>query len=150
MTTEVTRLESPDVLAYELAIAAPPQVVWRFWVDPAWIVRWMGDIATLDPRPGGLFRLEYRSGDIARGAYLEVDEPRRLVLSWGWEAEGDPTPPGASRIEVELDPIEDGAGTRLTLRHAGLPAPSRESHHEGWNHFLARLAEAVRTPDQGA
>jgi uncharacterized protein YndB with AHSA1/START domain len=143
MTTELLRRESGDALAYELEIAAPPELVWRFWVDPARLVRWMGDVATLEPRPGGTFRLEYRSGDIARGECVEVDEPRRLVLTWGWEADGDPTPPGSSRIEVDLEPSDGGAATRLRLRHSGLPFESRAGHDEGWAHFLARLAEAA-------
>ncbi len=146
MTTGVRPLdagEAGDTLGYELDIAAPPAVVWRFWTDPALLVRWMGDIATLEPQPGGLFRLEYRSGDIARGEYAVLDEPRRLVVTWGWEAEGDPTPPGSSRIEVDLEARNGGAETRLRLRHSGLPAASRGGHDEGWRHFLAQLGEAA-------
>lgn len=143
MTTEITSIDALEGLGYELRIDAPPAVVWRFWVDPDSIVRWMGDVATLDPRPGGLFRLEYRSGDVARGEYVEIAEPRRLVVTWGWEAEGDPTPPGSSRIEVELEPVDDGAGTLLRLRHVGLPDESRGGHDEGWRHFLPQLAGAA-------
>ncbi len=143
MTTEIRPVEAGDALGYELDIAASPAVVWSFWTDPERLVRWMGDVATLDPRPGGLFRLEYRSGDVARGEYLELQEPRRLVLTWGWEADGDPTPPGSSRIEVELEPLDGGSATRLRLRHTGLPKASRSGHDEGWRHFLGRLDDAA-------
>lgn len=143
MTTEITSIDAPESLGYELRIEAPPEVVWRFWVEPDSIVRWMGDVATLDPRPGGVFRLEYKSGDVAAGAYVELDEPHRLVLTWGWEAEGDPTPPGSSRIEVDLESVDGGTATCLRLRHAGLPAPSRAGHDEGWRYFLPRLDDAV-------
>jgi uncharacterized protein YndB with AHSA1/START domain len=143
MTTEIRPLQAGDALGYELDIGATPATVWSFWTDPEKLVRWMGDVATLDPRPGGQFRLEYKSGDIARGEYVELDEPRRLVVTWGWEAEGDPTPPGSSRIEVDLEPLDDGTGTRLTLRHSGLPSASSAGHDEGWRHFLDRLAGAV-------
>jgi uncharacterized protein YndB with AHSA1/START domain len=142
MTTEIVAIEAGEGLGYELQIAAPPELVWRFWVEPERLVRWMGDVASLDPRPGGMFRLEYRSGDVALGTYVELDEPSRLVFSWGWEADGDPVPPGASRIEVDLTPIDGGAGTRLRLRHLGLPTASRHGHDEGWHYFLPRLAEA--------
>ncbi len=141
MTTEIRPLQAGDALGYEVEIAAPPATVWSFWTDPEKLVRWMGDIATLEPRPGGLFRLEYKSGDIARGEYVELDEPRRLVLTWGWEAEGDPTPPGSSRIEVDLEAANGGEATLLRLRHSGLPGASSPGHDEGWRHFLARLAE---------
>ena len=147
MTSGITSIDAPDGLGYELRIDAPPEVVWRLWVEPQRIVRWMGDVATLDPRPGGMFRLEYKSGDVARGEYVELAEPRRLVVTWGWEAEDDPTPPGSSRIEVELEPVDDGAGTLLRLRHTGLPAASRDGHDEGWRYFLAQLAGAVESSD---
>ncbi len=146
MTTEIRQLAAGDALGYELEIGAPPEVVWSFWTDPERLVRWMGDSATLEPRPGGLFRLEYKSGDIARGAFVEVEAPRRLVLTWGWEAEGDPTPPGSSRIEVDLDPVDGGDRTRLRLRHSGLPNESRAGHDEGWRHFLGQLAAAGSHP----
>ena len=42
----------------ELAIDAPPEAVWEFLVDPDKAVRWMGQKATFEPRPGGLYRVE--------------------------------------------------------------------------------------------
>ena len=143
MTTEIRAAAADDMLTYELEIAAPPELVWRFWTEPDRLVRWMGDVATLEPRPGGTFRLEYRSGDVAAGSYVELVPPRRLVFTWGWEAAGDPVPSGASTIEVDLAPLADGAATLLRLRHLGLPADSRGGHDEGWRYFLGRLAEAA-------
>lgn len=141
--TEIRAATTPDALAYELRIEAPPRDVFAYWVDPQRMTRWMGKVATLDARPGGTFRLDYGNGDVAAGTYLEVDEPRRVVLTWGWEAPGDPVPPGASRIEVDLEGVEEGSATILRLRHTGLPGDSRSSHDEGWNHFLASLAAAI-------
>ena len=64
MTTEITSIDAPDGLGYELRIDAPPEVVWRFWVEPDRMVRWMGKVATLEPRPGGIFRIDYGQGDV--------------------------------------------------------------------------------------
>src|SRR4029078_637948 len=36
------------------------------------------------------------------------EPPRRIVLTWGWDAPGDATPPGASRVEVDFVPDGDG------------------------------------------
>ena len=72
---------------------------------------------------------------------MEVLPSRRVVISWGWEAEGAAVPSGASLVEIELTP--DGDGTRLWLRHSGLPGDEATSHAEGWDHFLPRLADAV-------
>ena len=113
-----------------------------YFTDPVRMVRWMGRTAELDPTPGGTFRIDYNGADIASGTFVEVDPPRRLVLTWGWEAPGDATPPGSSTVEITLEP--DGAGgTRLRLRHSGLRREAIDGHAEGWDQFLPGLATAV-------
>jgi uncharacterized protein YndB with AHSA1/START domain len=42
----------------EIAIAASPETVWEFLVQPEKATRWMGQAAALDPRPGGEYRVE--------------------------------------------------------------------------------------------
>ena len=88
----------------------------RFLDEPHRIVEWMARTATFEPRPGGAFRLDYNGSDIASGEVLEIDRPRRLVLSWGWEAPGDATPPGASRVEVTLSPTATERSSASSLR----------------------------------
>ena len=72
---------------------------------------------------------------------MEVDPPSRIVLTWGWEAPGDATPPGASTVEVDFTP--DGDGTILRLRHSGLVDEAVAGHAEGWDQFLAALVAAA-------
>jgi uncharacterized protein YndB with AHSA1/START domain len=129
------------VIDREIRVRARPETVFSFWTDPSKMARWMGREVRLDPRPGGELRIDYNGSDIARGAFVEVDPPRRIVLTWGWEAPGDPTPPGASTVDVEFVP--DGDGTIVRLRHSGLATEAIDGHAEGWDHFLERLAEAV-------
>lgn len=143
MTTEIATIEAPDGLGYELQVEAPPALVWSFFVDPDRIVRWMGSVATLQPRPGGVFRIDYGQGDTVGGEYVEVDEPRRIVFTWGWETGEDVVQPGGSRVEVDLEPIDGGTATVVRLRHLGLDEEGRRSHDEGWRYFLPRLVEAV-------
>ena len=130
-----------QVIEREVRIAAPPETVFTFWTDPARVARWMGRDIRLDPQPGGEFRIDYNGSDIARGAFVAVEPPSRIVLTWGWEAPGDVTPPGASIVEVDLVP--DGDGTILRLRHSGLLAEAVSGHAEGWDHFLSSLVVAV-------
>jgi uncharacterized protein YndB with AHSA1/START domain len=138
--TDNATLET-GVIEREVRIAARPETVFAFWTEPDRIVQWMGRTVTMDTRPGGAFRLDYNGSDIARGEVLEIDPPRRLVLSWGWEAAGDETPPGTSRVEVVL--TADGDGTILRLRHSGLVAAAVSGHAEGWDQFLPGLVTAV-------
>jgi uncharacterized protein YndB with AHSA1/START domain len=144
-TTETTAVER------EVTIDASPETVWEFLVDPAKATRWMGSQATLDARPGGEYRVDVIAGHVASGEFVEVDRPRRLVWTFGWEPEesgSNPVSPGSSTIEVELEP--SGDGTLLRFRHRGLPgAEAVQAHGIGWDHYLARLATAARGDDPG-
>ena len=144
-TTEITSI------VREIEIDASPETVWQFFVDPERATRWMGQIATLDPRPGGEYRVDVIPGHTASGEFVELDPPQRLVQTWGWEPGKDgpsSVPPGSSTIEIELVP--DGDGTTLRFSHRGLPsAEATQSHARGWDHYLERLAVAARGDDPG-
>jgi uncharacterized protein YndB with AHSA1/START domain len=109
----------------------------------------MGRSASFDPQPGGEYRVEVLSGNVAVGEFVELDPPHRLVWTWGWEP-GSPSPvaPGSSTVEVELVP--EGDGTRLRFTHSGLPdADAAQKHAHGWDHYLERLAIVARCDDPG-
>lgn len=135
----------------EVTIDAGPETVWEFLVDPEKMSRWMGSGATLDPRPGGDYRVDVIDGHVASGEFVELDRPRRLVYTFGWEPEGEspnPVGPGSTTIEIELEPAGDG--TRLTFRHTGLPgAEAAGMHAHGWDHYLQRLVVAAGGGDPG-
>jgi uncharacterized protein YndB with AHSA1/START domain len=138
---EGSTLATEGVIDREIRIEARPETVFEFWTDPAKMARWMGRDIELDPRPGGDFRIDYNGSDIASGRYVDVDPPSRIVMTWGWEAPGDATPPGTSTVEVSFVP--DGEGTIVRLRHSGLVADAVAGHREGWDHFLAQLVAAA-------
>ena len=89
-------------LEREIAIAASPETVWEFLVDAEKAARWMGQTVTSDPRPGGAYRMEVIPGHVASGEFMELDRPRRLVYTWGWE----PAPDGSP------NPVPSGAGSQ--------------------------------------
>jgi uncharacterized protein YndB with AHSA1/START domain len=134
-------------ITQEIRIAAHPETVFAFLTDPDKILRWKGKSATVDPRPGGIYRVDVDGRHIARGEYVEVVPNRRVVFTWGWEDEGNPVPPGSSTVEITLVP--DGDGTILRLVHRGLPEGAREPHAQGWAHYLDRLAVAASGHDPG-
>jgi uncharacterized protein YndB with AHSA1/START domain len=132
-----------------ITIAASPETVWGFLIDPEKAVRWMGQAASFDPRPGGHYRVDVLPGNVASGEFVEIDPPHRLVYTWGWEAgSSSPIPPGSTTVEFELIPVREGTLVRLT--HRDLPdATAAASHAHGWEHYLARLAVTAAGADPG-
>ena len=140
------------VIERELTIAASPETIWELLVDPEKQQRWMGQDVTCDLRPGGAYRMEIIPTHIASGEFVEVDPPRRLVYTWGWEpregADPNPVPPGSSTVEIELVP--EGDATRLRFTHRDLPSvDAAESHGHGWDHYLGRLKVTAEGGDPG-
>ena len=105
----------------------------------------MGDRAIVDPRPGGQFTLFFGNTSV-EGRYLELDPPRRVVITWG-RGGSETFPPHASTLEVTLVP--EGEGTRVTIVHSGLPEAEAPPHAEGWRYYLERLATVAEGADPG-
>lgn len=138
-------------------IAARPSVVWGLLVTPEGLRRWIGPdagpvlVAEADPRIGGGFRLRFRMEDgsehEARGTYVAVEPPTRLVMSWLWLGEEDEG--GTSEVEIRLRPVDDGTELAFTHRRLSSKA-SRDGHVEGWTGSLDKLAAAVAADDAPA
>lgn len=133
----------PITVEQTVAIAAPPESVWSFWTDPGRLVEWWGVEAELDPAPGGRFRVVMGEGPVMLGAFLELDPPRRLVFSFGWEhnAPGQALAPGSTTVEVTLTPVDDG--TVVVLRHSEMPPSHAADHAKGWAYFVGERLPAA-------
>lgn len=126
----------------EIRIAAAPEDVFSYFTDAEKLIVWKAATAELDARPGGLFRMDITGrGDVARGEYIEIVPPHRVVFTWGWESGDTPAPQTPSVVEVTLSP--DGDGTLLRLVHRGVPEKIRNRSAEGWDHYLPRLGLAA-------
>jgi len=124
----------------------------------------MGSEATLEPVPGGAYRIQMPDGFAAAGEFLQVTRPHRVVFTWGFADDGaaqrtkhqqaettgaSAMPPGSTRVTVTLED-EDG-GTLLVLRHENLPNPDlHQGHIIAWNTYLPRLAARLAGDDPGA
>ena len=143
----VSMAHEPEEIVREVRIAASPETVFPYFTDADKLVVWKAAGAELDARPGGVFRMDVTGrGDVARGQYVELDPPRRMVFTWEWE-QGAATQPARSVVEVTLSP--DGDGTLLRLVHRGVPEEIRRGSAAGWAHYLARLALAAGGHDPG-
>lgn len=141
-----------EAVEREVRIAARPETVFEFLVDPEKQVLWMGRRAELDARPGGIYRVEINDQAVARGEFVEIVPPSKVLVSFGWEGQeagrGEHgVPPGSSRVEVTLEP--DGDGTLVRLRHYDLPEQARDMHGQGWELYLGRFATAASGGDPG-
>jgi len=138
------------VIERQIFVAASPETVFGFLTDSVLMSEWIGVSQQVDARPGGLLRIQFSRGDVARGHYVESVPHRRVAFTWGWEQghEGQNPKltvlsPGASLVEIDHEP-KDG-GTIVHLRHSYVPKDIAQRHGERWSHYLARLAAAAST-----
>ena len=145
MAAEQSKTEG--LIEHEVRVAASPDTVFEYFTDPAKMVMWMGIEATLDPRPGGVCRINPSGQAVMLGEFVEVDRPRRVVFTWGWETAQFKTPPQSTLVEVSLTPV--GEETIVRLAHRQLPREVVALHRAGWDHYLARLSIAACGGDPG-
>ncbi len=135
-----------DVVVVEVRVAAPPAAVYRYLTDGDRWARWQGESATIDPAPGGIFLMNMADGRTARGQFVELDQDRRVVFTWGW-VDVPGIPPGSTTVQIDL--LADGDGTLIRLTHHGLPPEQLPLHRVGWEHYLPRLGTAAEDGDPG-
>lgn len=124
-----------------------PQEVFELWTVPEKLKLWWPPEATVDLRPGGTYQFSWpKQGWTLRGTYTSLDPGRSLAFSWTWDHEKADT----KQVTVRLSEIQDG-GTEVQLEHGpyeAVPADEelRQSHREGWTHFLGRLVALPTGP----
>lgn len=129
-------------------VDGPQEEVFEHFTVAEKLVRWHGVEARIEARPGGVWWCRFEDGSIVSGEILELDPPRRLVFTWGFEVPspnpglGSQTPAGRSRVEVVLH-SSGGGRTHVRLRHQGFV--DGDSVGRGWTHFLARLSVILKS-----
>jgi uncharacterized protein YndB with AHSA1/START domain len=155
---------APNEIVITRVFDAPCKLVWQAWTDPEQVVRWWGPkdftspACKIDFRVGGKYVFCLRSPDgrdfWSTGIYQEIVELERIVCTDSFaDPEGNVVP--ASYYDMgDETPLETlisltfealGSKTRLTLRHAGLPAGEMgEGAEAGWNQSLDKLAASLK------
>jgi len=123
---------------------ASPERVFDAWLDPETAGQWLfatptGQMVKVEiaPRVGGRFVIvERRDGEDAEhtGEFLEIDRPRRLVMTFGVPKYSA----NVTKVTVEITP--SGAGCDLTLTSDNLDAEYVERTKQGWAMILDNLA----------
>lgn len=143
------------------AIAASPAAVYRAWVDPDALARWLPPagmacrIDVFEPRPGGQFRmvltyLDPADGhhgksadgeDAVEGRFVAL-EPNRLIVQDIVFRSDDPAFAGTMRMTWTL--ASAGAGTEVTITAENVPSGiTVEDHAAGLAASLENLAAFV-------
>ena len=122
-------------LISEQWIRAPKSAVFDFLVDVEKLGRWLGQFEAA-PAVGEGFVLAIGPEHVARGTFVSIEPEDRVVFSWGWDHAPE-VPPGSTTVTITLTDHE--GGTRVVLRHDGLPMGPEDQHAVGWKACLAGL-----------
>lgn len=154
--------KSPPVAAVrvERVISAPPGDVYRAWLDPELLQRWMApgsftaERVEVDARVGGRFSVwHFEDGAHAGGFEAEILElvpDRRIVFRWGFVGpKRNDGPVYDSLLTITLNPGPRGT-TALTLLHEKLDDLAAAmpdivgSVQAGWEMVVEKLAALLR------
>jgi uncharacterized protein YndB with AHSA1/START domain len=150
-----------DTATHEITITrvfdAPPELVYRMFVDPDQLCQWFGPVGfsvpcesvQIDARPGGFQRLVMISDDDPTfkspidATFSEVVENELLVGHQ--DVEGIPGTTGTVRLRLRLEFHEEPGGkTRLELRQGPFTAQQGQDTTTGWESSFTKLDLLLR------
>ena len=142
------------VIRIERTIPASPSEVYRAWLDPDLVRRWMapGSFAAtqveIDARVGGHYRIWHSDSGAAAGGFeselLELVPDERIVLRWGFAGPDRASGPVFDSL-LTITLAEQASGTALTLVHERLDDLAAAMPHvaqnveAGWVDVLGQL-----------
>lgn len=124
---------------------ASPERLYDFWTRADLLRLWWPQEAVVDARLGGEYRLSWpKMGWVLRGRYTQVRPCTALDFTWRWEHETEDL---TRDVALTIMPLGE-RGSRLTLVHSPYAdgpeeAAQRQSHLDGWTHFLGRLSDVL-------
>lgn len=155
--------ESTQEVVISRLIAAPRQLVFDAWTDPAKLVQWSApdgctlEYFSIDVRPGGSFHHQIKTPTgftcICKGEYDEIVPAERIAYTmWFADRAGNFVEPGEVKMDVDwprktsviVTFVDEDGGTRLTLRQTlSLSIAKRTGAYPSWLQMLERLAGLV-------
>lgn len=132
---------------YVTYIRTTPEKLWEALLQPEFTRQyWFGVVHECDWRPGSPWKLVFSDGRVAdAGTVVEIDPPRRLVLSWRNEFRPELKEEGFSRATITLEPA--GATVKLTILHEIDRDGSQfiAAVSTGWPMLLSNLKSLLET-----
>src|SRR5512137_200584 len=136
-----------SVVRLHRVLRAPPERVYRAFLDPDAMVKWLpphgytGKVHHMDARVGGSHRMSFTnfstgSSHAFGGRYVELTPHERIRYTDQFD---DPAMPGEMQVTISLAAV--ACGTELTITQEGIPAAiPLEFCYLGWQESLSLLA----------
>jgi len=132
---------------YVTYIRTTPEKLWRALTEPEFTRKfWVDTVQECEWKLGASWTLRVPDGRAAdTGEVVEIDPPRRLVLSWQNHLFPEMTAEGFTRMTYELE--AKGETVKLTLTHTMDKRDSKtiKAVSNGWPHLLASLKSLLET-----
>jgi uncharacterized protein YndB with AHSA1/START domain len=132
---------------YVTYIRTTAEKLWRALTEPEFTRKfWVDTIQECEWEPGATWKLMAPDRRVAdEGVVVEIDAPRKLVLTWRNHLFAELTEEGYSRLTYLLEPT--GGVVKLTVTHTmerkGSELVKKVSN--GWPHILASLKSLLET-----
>lgn len=143
----------PNTVRLHRVIAAPPEKIYRAFLQPDALARWLppdgftASVHALEARVGGGHRMSFTNFTTGKthafgGDYLELKPNERLRYTDRFDDAGLP---GEMQVTVDLKAVS--VGTEITIVQEGVPdVIPLEACYLGWQDSLQNLARLVQ-PD---
>ena len=132
---------------YVTYIRTTPEKLWQALIDPEFTRQfWAGTHQECDWNVGSGWKIVVPDGRTAdSGEVVEIDPPRKLVLTWLNHLFPDLAAEGFSRMSYELQ--AQGSTVKLTVTHTMGRRDSQlvKAVSNGWPHILASLKSLLET-----
>jgi uncharacterized protein YndB with AHSA1/START domain len=141
---------TPNTVRLHRVLRAPPERVYRAFLDPDAMVKWLpphgftGKIHQIDARVGGGYRMSFTNFGTQKshsfgGTYVELTPHERIRYTDKFD---DPNLQGEMQVTITLRKVI--CGTELNIVQEGIPSViPAEMCYLGWQESLALLANLV-------
>ena len=132
---------------YVTYIRTTPEKLWQALTEPEFTRQfWAGTIQECDWKVGSPWKIVVPDGRVAdSGEVIEIDPPRKLLLTWQNHLFPDANAEGFSRLTYEIEPV--GSLVKLTVSHTMGKKESTliKKVSNGWPHLLSSLKSLLET-----
>jgi len=134
---------STQTLSFKQLVKTSSENAYRAFTNATDLRRWLCNVATVVPRPGGRLYMWWNSGYYTSGEFKIAESGEKAAFSWFGKED-----PGASEVQVTFN--AQNGGTLVTVDHSGLGFGEEWSEtiseiEKGWKSALENLASVVAT-----